>query len=87
MPYLLFSKILSEKLLDFKVKARIVTTPNIKDEKCFYPKFFFLCKTMFFFLLKLVHKEKKNTKSQPKNIVGKTINFGTTMLTKPIKNF
>ena len=73
MPYLLFSKILSEKLLDFKVKARIVTTPNIKDEKCFYPKFFFfVCKTMFF-LLKLVHKEKKIQKVNPRTLYVKQL--------------
>ena len=43
-------------------------------------------KTMCFYL-KWCVKRKKNTKSQPKKIVYETVNFGSTMLTKPIKNF
>ena len=38
------------------------------------------------FYLKMVRKE-KNTKSQPKKIVRETVNFGSTKLTKPTKNF
>ena len=53
MTYLLFSKILREKLLDY---------------------------------LKWCAK-KKNTKSQPKKIVCEIVNFGSTNLTKPTKNF
>ena len=44
-----------------------------------------MCKTMYFYL-KLCAK-KENTKSQPKKIVCKTVNFGSTKLTKRIKNF
>ena len=60
------------------------TISNIKDEKCFYPKFLFLflCLKLcfFFFLLKMVHKE-KNTKSQLKKTVCETVKFGSTKLT------
>ena len=37
------------------------------------------------FLLKIVHKEKKNTKSQPNEIVREIMNFGSIKLTKSIK--
>ena len=39
------------------------------------------------FLLKIVHKEKKNTKYQLKKIVCEIMNFGLTKLTKLTKNF
>ena len=39
------------------------------------------------FLLKMVCKEKKNTKSQLKKIVCEIVNFSSTKLTKPTKNF
>ena len=67
------------------------TTPNIKDEKCFYPKLFiylFVCKTMCFYLKWCVNIKiqlKKNTKSQLKKIVCEIVNFGSTKLTKPKK--
>ena len=57
MTYLLFSKILKGKMLDFKFKEELWTILNINDEKCFYLEFLFLCKTMF--LLKMVRKGKK----------------------------
>ena len=40
------------------------------------------------FLFKMECKAKNiYTKSEPKNIVRETMNFGSTTLTKPIKNF
>ena len=56
------------------------TIPNIKDEKCFNPKFlFFVCVTMCFYS-KWYIKKKKNTKIQPKKIVHETVNFGSTKI-------
>ena len=48
---------------------------------------FCFCVQNYVFLLKIVCKEKKNTKSQPKKIVRGIVNFGSTKLIKPTKNF
>ena len=45
------------------------------------------CVENYVLLLKMVLKEKKITKSRLKKIVCEIINFGSTKLTKPIKNF
>ena len=52
----------------------------------FMLSFCFVCKTMWFYL-KMVCKEKKNAKCQPKKIACEIVNFGLTKLTKPTKNF
>ena len=61
MTYLLFFKILKEKLLDFKVKGGM--------------------KSVFWCL------KKKKYKKPTQEIVCEAINFSTTKLTKPTKNF
>ena len=48
---------------------------------------FCFCVQNYEFLLKIVCKEKKYTKSQPKKIVCGIVNFGSTKLIKPTKNF
>ena len=48
--------------------------------------FFFFCVQNYVFLLKIACK-KKYTKSQLKKIVCRIVNFGSTKLIKPIKNF
>ena len=75
-----------------KFKEELSTTPNIKYEKCFYPKFliFFVCKTICFHLkwcVKIKIQLKKNTKGQLKKTVREIVNFGSIKLTKPTKNF
>ena len=40
-----------------------------------------------YFYLKWCAKKKKNTKSQPKKIICKTVNFGSKKLTKTNKKF
>ena len=85
MIYLLFFKILGGNCLILKFKEELWTTPNLKGEKCFYPKFvfvflFFVCKTKHFYAWR-----KKNTKSQPKKTVHEIMNFVSTKLTKKKK--
>ena len=48
---------------------------------------FCFCVQNYVFLLKIVCKEKKYTKSQPKKIVCGIVNFGSTKLITPTKNF
>ena len=48
---------------------------------------FCFCMQNYVFLLKIMCKEKKNTKSQPKKIICGIVNFGSTKLIKPTKNF
>ena len=42
---------------------------------------------MYFYLKWCVKEKKKKTKNEPRKIVCETMNFGSTTLTKPIKNF
>ena len=48
---------------------------------------FCFCVQNYVFLLKIVCKEKKYTKSKLKKIVRGIVNFGLTKLIKPTKNF
>ena len=53
----------------------------------FFLSFYYcFCVQNYVFLLKMMFKEKKNTKSQPKKIVCETMNFGSKKFTKPTKN-
>ena len=68
MIYLLFFKILGGNCLILKFKEELWTTPNLKGEKCFYPKFvfvflFFVCKTKRFY----AWRKKKYKKSTQEN--------------------
>ena len=52
-----------------KFKEELYTTPNIKDEKCFFPNFFFFFFVQnYVFLLKIVCKEKNIQKVNPKKL-------------------
>ena len=53
--------------------------------KIFLSFCFCFCVQNYVFLLKIVHKEKKYTKSQPKKIVYGIGNFGSTKLIKQKK--
>ena len=66
MIYLLFFKILGGNCLILKFKEELWTTPNLKGEKCFYPKFVFVF--LFFYVkLSVFMREEKKYKSQQEN--------------------
>ena len=74
------------KLFNFKIGGD-ETTPNIKGENIFLHNSFFVGKTICFFYFKqCVYNKKIKKKSQPKKIVRKTMNFGSTNWLKKKKS-
>ena len=71
-----------------KFKEKLWTTQNINDENYFNPKFFFLGKTMCFYLKWCIKKKntKQNTKIQLKKTVYETVNLAQQKLTNKKEN-